>query len=142
MTKNEKRRFANYAKLTVRVGTTPEARTAASGQVWAKARVAVSMGKAAESKDYKPSLWLTAKAFSRDGDASLPEALAALEKGTLVTLSGRLAYDEYTTNAGEKRSDLSLLVYKIEPFESDAAGAPQPAGAADAAFDPPEEEAF
>ena len=141
MTKNEKRHFANYAKLTVRVGTAPETRTAASGQIWAKARVAVSMGKAAESKDYKPSLWLTAKAFSRDGDACLPQTLAMLEKGMLVTLSGRLAYDEYTTSAGEKRSDLSLLVYKIEPFENDAPAA-EPAGAADAAFDPPEDEAF
>ena len=141
MTKNDKRHFANFAKLTVRIGTTPETRTAASGQVWAKARVAVSMGKVADSHDYKPSLWLTAKAFSRDGDARLPEALAALEKGTLVTLSGRLAYDEYTTAAGEKRSDLSLLVYKIEPFESDTP-APAPAGGVDTAFDPPEEEAF
>jgi single-stranded DNA-binding protein len=128
----ESPKFVNFVKLTGRIGTEPEPRYTADGNLWVKARVSISMGKADDGQ-YKPSLWLTAKAFTRDGDATLPEALNNLKKGDLVTLSGRLAYEEYTTAKGEKRSDLSLLVNKIEPVS-----VAEPAAAeADDAFDPP-----
>jgi single-stranded DNA-binding protein len=142
MSTTPQRSFVNFARLTVRLGTTPEKRTAASGQLWTRARVAVSMGKRADSgandagESYKPSLWLTAKAFTRQGDSSLPEALAALEKGALATLSGRLAYDEYTTATGEPRSELSLLIFKIEPMS-----AGETAHSDEGEFDPPAEAA-
>jgi single-stranded DNA-binding protein len=137
MSKNDKPRFFNSTKLTVRVGTEPESRTSTAGQLWTKVRVAVSMGKAEDGKTYKPSLWLTAKAFSRKGDDSLPNALAELAKGTLVTLSGRLAYEEYETRGGDKRADLSLLVNAIEPFENGAHAEPATATADGGDFDPP-----
>jgi single-stranded DNA-binding protein len=138
MSATPQRSFFNFAKLTVRVGTAPEKRTAASGQLWTRARVALSMGKRAanEGESFKPSLWLTAKAFTHQGDSRLPEALAALEKGALVTLSGRLAYDEYSTSDGEPRSELSLHVFKLEPV-SPSEAAPSDEGE----FDPPAEEA-
>lgn len=109
--------FHNFVKFTVRVGTPPELRKSKAGNPWATARVSVSMGKQEDGKTYKPSLWLTAKAFGQAADDALPQALANLAKGALVTLSGRLMYDEYETKEGEKRSDLSLVVVQIEPFE-------------------------
>jgi single-stranded DNA-binding protein len=126
------KKFANYVKLTVRLGVEPEARYTADGHLWAKARVCMSMGKDAEGQ-FKPGLWLTAKAFSRDSDAALPNALNALQKGDVVTLSGRLAYEEFTTAKGEKRSDLQLIVSKLEPFAPLA----DSGAAADSDFDPP-----
>jgi single-stranded DNA-binding protein len=137
MSTTDKAKFFNFTKLTVRVGTEPETRTSTAGQTWTKVRVAVSMGKTEDGKRYKPSLWLTAKAFSRNGDEALPKALAELVKGTLVTLSGRLAYDEYETRGGDKRADLSLLVNAIEPFENGAHAEPVTAPADEGDFDPP-----
>jgi single-stranded DNA-binding protein len=134
-----KTKFHNEVLLTVRVGTEPEARTSKSGNLWAKARVSLSMGKN-EDGSYKPSAWLTAKAFTHEGDASLPEALGALKKGDYVTLTGRLAYEEYETTAGEKRSDYSIIVSKIERVQADEADEAEAAVADDEAesdFNPP-----
>jgi len=146
MSQNGKARFFNFVKLTVRIGTEPELRSGPSGQPWAKARVSLSMGKESDSKTFKPSLWLTAKAFSQKGDISLPNALAALSKGALVTLSGRLAYEEYETKGGDKRTDLSLLVNQIELVENGAQSEPTaasvPAATRDSEFDPPEDIPF
>lgn len=126
----DKRQLFNFVKLTARVGQAPEMRHSAAGAVWTKCRVAVGMGKDSGGA-FKPALWLTAKAFGKEGDDSMPVALNALEKGTLVTLSGRLVYEEYQTTAGDKRSDLQIIVTKIEPVATEA---PSPE---DAAFDPP-----
>lgn len=128
----DKPKFVNFAKLTVRVGTEPEARYTAAGNLWVKDRVSLGMGKT-DDGHYKPSLWLTAKAFTREGDASLPEQLNNLHKGDVVTLSGRLAYEEYATATGEKRSELSVLVNKVEPV---SVAEPAPAETDDG-FDPP-----
>lgn len=130
--KDQRPKFSNFVKLTVRVGTEPEGRYTAGGDLWAKARVSLGMGKNDDGQ-YKPSLWLTAKAFTREGDASLPEALSRLHKGDVVTLAGRLAYGEYATVTGEKRNELSLLINKLEPVSV----AEHATAEADEAFDPP-----
>lgn len=142
MTPITKTPFVNNVRLTVRLGTKPELLKSASGRLWAKARVALSMGKDKTGHGYKPSLWLTAKAFTRQDDARLPEALAALPKGALVTVLGRLAYEEYVAANGERRSELAVLVDACEPV-ADAgepvAGATEPTPVANGAeaFDPP-----
>ena len=127
--KPDQPKFANFAKLTVRVGTEPEMRYSTAGQPWARARVSLSMGKTSDGH-FKPALWLTAKAFAREGDPALPNALNDLHKGDLVTLSGRLMYEEYATATGQKRTDLALVINKLEVI---SATAPAP----EAGFDPP-----
>jgi single-stranded DNA-binding protein len=134
MTTNGKPHFLNSVHFTVRVGTPPEKLTSAAGNPWARARVALSMGKGRDGRGYRPNLWLTAKAFGRDGDDTLVNALAALVKGSLVTVSGRLAYDEYETQAGERRSELSVLISELVPFENGPT-----AEAAHGEYDPPDE---
>jgi single-stranded DNA-binding protein len=129
MTTNGKPHFVNSVQLTVRIGTAPEKLTSATGKLWARARIALPMGKMKDGSGYRPSLWLTAKAFTQDGDESLVDTLADMPKGTLVTLSGRLAYDEYETQAGERRSELSVVVNAIARFENDHSAASE--------FDPP-----
>jgi hypothetical protein len=48
---------------------------------------------------YKPSLWLTVKGFtSKEGDETVPQALAKLNKGELASITGRLAYEVSTSN--------------------------------------------
>ena len=126
MAKSATPKFVNFVKVTVHVGKDGELRYANNGNPWATCRVSVSMGKEADGQTYKPSLWLTAKAFTKDGDDSLPTALGNLKKGDTVTLHGRLAYEEYTNDKGDKRSDVQLIVTKLETAEAEAALADEP----------------
>ena len=69
------------------VGTEPYAAYSDAGRFWARLRAFLSMGKT-EDGEYKPSLWLTVKAFDKDGDESLPAKLATLAKGETVRVRG------------------------------------------------------
>jgi hypothetical protein len=111
---NGKREFANEARLTVHLQQ-PMMRVTVDGRPWATARAFVSMGKAKDSDEYKPPLWLTVKAFTtKDGDDTLPNTLNGFEKGAIATVAGRLAYEEYTTPEGETRGSLVLIANAIE----------------------------
>ena len=99
----------NYTNLTLRIGTEPYAAYSDAGRFWARLRAFLSMGKT-EDGEYKPSLWLTVKAFDKDGDESLPAKLATLAKGETVTFTGRLAWEVYN-----ERGNLSLVAFKAEP---------------------------
>ncbi len=70
---------------------------------------------------YKPSLWMTVKAFSRDNDETLVNKLAGTAKGSLVTVSGRLTYEAFTDKEGQERVSTGLVASKIEDFDSAAA---------------------
>jgi hypothetical protein len=128
------KKFVNFVKLSVFAGKDGDLRISSKGKPWSMCRVSLGMGKD-EQGDYKPSLWLTAKAFTKqDGDESLAHALGDVKKGDLLLLSGRLAYEEYTTEQGEKRSDVQLLVSKLEfPDAAHTDAGPD----ADENFDPP-----
>ena len=108
-----KREFVNYCELTVHIGSQPEMKYTPAGAPWTKARVFVGMGKIKDSDEYKPALWLTVKAFTRDGDDALPNALNTYEKGAIVTVAGRLAYEEWTTQESETRGTLVLIASAI-----------------------------
>ncbi len=97
----------NFVMLTLR-SSEPEGRYTPTGMFWCSARMALGQGKDRDGS-WKPSLWLTAKAFSRDGDEALPLALSTVEKGELVTISGRLGYEIY-----EEKGYVSLVASKIE----------------------------
>ena len=104
-------RKRNFANLTLRVGAEPYASYSEAGRFWARLRAYLSMGKTEDGAGYKPSLWLTVKGFERDGDESLPAALAALQKGESVTFTGRLAWEVYN-----ERGSLNLIAFKAEPL--------------------------
>ena len=110
---NSKREFVNRCELTVHLAAAPEMRYSAEGHAWTRVRAFVSMGKNADN-EYKPALWITLKAFTtKDGDDSLPNTLNTCEKGNVITVSGRLAYEEYTTAEGEIRGSLILIANAI-----------------------------
>lgn len=102
----------NYASLTLRVGKDPDSRFTEGGKLWSKVRAALGMGKDRTTGEYKPSLWLTVKGFtSKEGDESLPNALANLGKGDLATIAGHLAYELY-----QGKGYLNLVAMKIRPI--------------------------
>ena len=105
-------RARNFANLTLRVGADPHAAYSEAGRFWARLRAFLSMGKTEDGAGYKPSLWLTVKAFEKDGDESLPAQLAVLQKGESITFTGRLAWEVYN-----ERGNLALFAFKVEPFQ-------------------------
>ncbi len=112
----------SFVQLTLRAGKEATCRYTESGIYWGYTRMALGMGKIdgdAEHRTpiYKPSLWFAVKAFSRDGDESLPLKLAAIAKGSLVTVSGRLAYEAFIDKEGQERVSAGLIASKISDFE-------------------------
>jgi single-stranded DNA-binding protein len=105
----------NFVKLTLRVGTEPEGRYSVGGTFWTRLRAALGQGKDAEG-NWKPSAWFTVKGFSREGDESIPQALSVLNKGSLVTVSGRLGYD--LSQDGQK-GYYNLYASKVESFNDE-----------------------
>ena len=57
-------RTRNFAILTLRVGSEPYARYSDAARFWVRLRAFLGMGKTIDGKEYKPSLWLTVKAFA------------------------------------------------------------------------------
>jgi hypothetical protein len=103
-------RMRNFAMLTLRVGAEPNARYSSAARFWVRLRAFLGMGKTADDQEYKPSLWLTVKAFaSKEGDERLPAAIAALNKGEQATFSGHLAWEVY-----KDKGNLILFAYKVE----------------------------
>ena len=105
----------NFVRLTLRVGTEPESRYSEAGNLWTRLRAALSQGKDAEG-NWKPSAWFTVKGFTRDGDESIPQALSALSKGSLFTVSGHLGYD--LSQDGQK-GYFVLYASKVESFSEE-----------------------
>ncbi len=104
-------RLRNYAYLTLRVGQDTDSRYSEAGNLWSRVRMALSQGKDATGS-YKPSLWLTVKGFtSKEGDESVPKALAGLHKGELATVVGRLSYQVSPDNG---KAYYNLIAYKVE----------------------------
>jgi len=113
-------RMQNYACLTLRLGQDAESRTTSDGRLWARVNAALSQGRN-DDDSYRPSLWLTLKAFTnREGNANVPQALGALHKGDLVTVIGRFAYEIY-----HDRPQLNLIVFRVEPLPAVFADQPQ-----------------
>jgi hypothetical protein len=104
-------KLRNYVNLTLRAGQDAEPRYSDAGNFWTRVRMALSQGKDA-SGNYKPSLWLTVKGFtSKEGDETVPQALAQLNKGDLATITGRLTYEVSATNG---KGYFNLIAFKVE----------------------------
>ena len=116
----ESDKHRSFVQLTLRAGKEADCRYTESGAFWGFSRMALGMGKD-DKGVYKPSLWMTVKAFSRDSDETLVNKLAGTAKGSLVTVSGRLSYEAFTDKEGQERASVGLIASKIEDFESAAA---------------------
>lgn len=104
-------KLRNYVNVTLRTGQDAESRYTDAGHFWTRVRMALSQGKDA-SGNYKPSLWLTVKGFtSKEGDETVPQALAKLNKGDLASVTGRLAYEVSTSNG---KGYFNLMAFKVE----------------------------
>lgn len=114
-------KLRNFVNLTLRAGQDAEGRYSDAGNFWARVRMALGQGKDTKG-NYKPSLWLTVKGFTnKEGDGSVPEALDALHKGALATITGRLAYEVSSSNG---KGYLNLIAFKVEtsqPAQADVA---------------------
>jgi hypothetical protein len=85
----------SFVLLSLRAAKDAESRLSqTSGELWTSVNTSLSMGKD-EDGDYRPSLWLTLKAFSRGGDERLPLALGELVKGDHIHAKGGLTCEEY-----------------------------------------------
>jgi hypothetical protein len=86
-----------YCKLTLRIGKDAETRMSNNtGQPWVSARASLSMGKD-EDGDYRPSLWLNLKAFTRQDESNIDFVyeVGDLVKGEYIDAAGGLTCDEY-----------------------------------------------
>jgi single-stranded DNA-binding protein len=116
--------FKNTITLTVRLGTAPEAQFTGEGRLWAKARAVMNQGKDHNQQE-KPPLWMTVKVFTtKEGNTQAVDTFNDLKKGDLVTVTGRLAYEEWPTQDGGKGSSVVILAYKVEPLEARQPAAP------------------
>ena len=107
----------NFVQLTLRAGQGADCRYTDAGAFWGRIRMALGIGKDKKG-EYKPSLWLTVKAFSHNGDETLPQKLAAITKGSLATITGRLTYEVYTNKEGETRVSVGVIASKISDFDN------------------------
>ena len=104
-------KLRNYVILTLRVGQESDCRYSEAGKFWGRVRMALSQGKD-DNGSYKPSLWLTVKGFtSKEGDETVPLALAKLHKGELATVTGRLNYEVSPANG---KGYFNLVAFKVQ----------------------------
>ena len=99
-----------------RVVADPELRYSPTGTAVTKFRIVAASKKKvtnAEGRDEWVDdrvLWLQCVAFNRGTVVTLAENIAeSLVKGDLVVVTGRLQTDEWTTEGGEKRSQIVCL---------------------------------
>jgi len=84
-----------------RLAFDPQRRETRSGKPMVTARAAVELGRGEDQE----ILWLDLLAFGPTADD-----LAALSKGSMVSVIGRLTRSRFTTQAGEEREQYSILV--------------------------------
>lgn len=106
----------NFVVMTLKLVRAPEAKYSGSGNFYARSRGLLPMGKDKHSGDWRPGKFFDLIAFSKEGDESLPAALAELNKGDWATVSGRLVYEEYTKQDGSPGSSDKIIVQKIEAY--------------------------
>ncbi len=101
----------NFLHITLQVGKDGDTKYAGSGKPYAQARAFYSQGKD-KSDNFLPSIWFKVMAFGEAGKEieSLPALLALgnARKGDKIEVKGHLGYEEWTSDEGEKRSNLLL----------------------------------
>lgn len=90
----------------------PELRFAPSGVAVGKFRVVASSRKQVDGEwvDDK-TLWMQVTCFKKLAE----NVVDSLVKGDLVVVTGRISTDEWTTDAGEKRSSVVMIADSVAP---------------------------
>ena len=105
-----------------RLGAAPTLRTSQAGKPWCALNVV-------HGKDTEAT-WLSVAVFG-----SQVETVAALEKGALVYVEGRLTLDTWTDKEGRERSGLKVAASLLQPLgqigRRKPTKAPAPAGEPD-----------
>jgi single stranded DNA-binding protein len=83
-----------------RLGRDPEQRTSQSGNPWATASIAVSLG----DGDDDATQWFSVVAFGK-----VAEVLCRHNKGDLVSVSGRLKLNRWRGQDGGEREQLQII---------------------------------
>jgi single-strand DNA-binding protein len=100
----------NTVTLTGRLGTDPELRTTPSGLSVTELRIAVGGSKKTGSGVYEDTVgWYTVTVFGGQAEATA----RYMHKGSQVAISGRLDYQEWTTDEGQKRSAVKVVANSV-----------------------------
>lgn len=112
-------RPSNFCIFTLKLNKVDINPTAA-GKLMVNARAFLSQGKDEASGNYKPSIWfkLLYAAETAEGD-EMTNFFAQVDKGDLVDVKGRLAYEEWQDSSGNKRSDLVLWVNEVSMHKAE-----------------------
>lgn len=113
----------NVCTFAGRVGREPELRHMPNGDAVLGWPLAVDTG----TRDKPATMWLDCRLYGRRGEA----LQQYITKGAKLTVSGRLAQEEYQGKDGTTRTALRLAVDQVElpPRAESAAPAPAPAAA-------------
>lgn len=111
----------NVCVFSGRVGREPELRHMPNGDGVLGWPLAVDTG----TRDKPATMWLDCRLFGRRGEA-LQQYIA---KGQKLTVSGRLAQEEYQAKDGTTKTALRLTVDQVELPPKGEASAPAPAPA-------------
>ena len=111
----------NICIFSGRMGRDPELRTTPGGDPVLSWPLAVDVG----TKDKPATMWLDCRLWGKRGE-SLQRYMA---KGHKITVSGRLAQEDYVNKAGEPKTVLRLAVDQVELEAKPRDAAPAPAAA-------------
>lgn len=113
---NAEDRVSNYVILTLMVNSA-ELRYTNAGKPMVNSRAYLPQGKNRDDS-YKPSLWFALKHVSKNEDMDdVCDLFNCAEKGSRVTLKGRLALEQWEARDGNKRDDLQIWMREAEMFK-------------------------
>lgn len=96
----------NKVQLIGHLGAAPEVRTFDNGNMLAKMRIATNeIFKNAAGEKITETQWHTVIAWGKTAEI----ASKYLNKGSEVMIEGRLTYNEYTAQDGQKRSSTEII---------------------------------
>jgi len=97
----------NIFTVTGNIGKDAEVRQIQSGGSVCSFPLAFTSGFGEKQK----TTWARCSIFGKRAEGKLPQYLT---KGNKITVSGEISLDNWTTNEGENRTDLSLFVKELE----------------------------
>ena len=121
---NFKNRPSNYVILTLMAISAGEMKVSQAGHPFAFVRAFLSQGKDKASGEYKPSLFIDVKAFSKDDSVTaLVQSIADIQNKDRFTVKGRLGMEEWTGQDGVKHQKMVIFALSIGPFMFDESAA-------------------
>lgn len=117
--------YQNYV-VTCNLVADPRCGVGKSGNPYASFRVAISNGKDASGEPY-PTTFINASAFGKTAEIVQEH----LKKGSKALIVGSIRPDEWTDKEGNKRNDLQLNCFRVEPIAKGAGASADPSSSED-----------